>query len=157
MPNGGADNCGECQFNPSSTTRHPSHAYGLIGSCEIRGIEGIERPLYTYCANFDTGERVPDGPVFAGFYETGRLPWHGPDAVRLAPETDGFLLTVHDGENDRMFVDAADDLAWWKTAHPGEAAEYPWRLHDPAYAPEHRAAQRERLGLIERLSARIRR
>ena len=160
MPNGGSDCCGECRFNPASTVRvrdADEETYQNSASCEIRGIEQIARPFYTYCANFHTDSRVPDGPVFAGFHETDRLPWHRSEPVRIEYLTEGFRLAARDGEAHRLFDDAAAYVAWWKTAHPGETAEYPWELHDRAFSPLEGAARQERPSLRQRLRTLIHR
>jgi hypothetical protein len=157
MPNGGPDNCGFCQFNPSSWGRRPGQTvdfYLSNASCEIRAIEHLDDPAYTYCANYHTGSRRPDGPVFAGIWQGDRLPWHGREPVRderLA--AGGFRLAVRDDGRPLLFDDPAAYLAWWRSVHPDEVAEYPWALHDAAFDPAERAAQREPRGWLARLRA----
>ena len=129
--------------------------YQSSASCEVRAIAEIPRPFYTYCANFHTGSQVPDGPVFAGFHETDRLPWHGSEPVRIEYLAEGFRLAVRDGEAHRLFDDPAAYVAWWQTVHPGETAEYPWDLHDRMHSPEQRAARRQGTGFLQRLRARL--
>jgi hypothetical protein len=58
-------------------------------------------------------------------------------------------------EAHRQFDDPAAYIAWWKTVHQGEIAEYPWGLHDRAFSPHERAALRERPSLGQRLRALI--
>ena len=74
---------------------------------------------------------------------------------RIEYLAEGFRLAVRDGEAHRLFDDPAQYIAWWRVAHPGETAEYPWALHDRAYVPERRAAQREAPSLLQRLRSRI--
>jgi hypothetical protein len=93
--------------------------------------------------------------VFAGFHETDRLPWHGPEPVRIEYLPEGYRFAVRDDDKHRLFDDPAAYLAWWRAAHPGEVAEYPWALHDRAYSPEHRASRRDRPSFLDRLRSRI--
>jgi hypothetical protein len=143
VPNGGSDNCGECRFNPLSTIRAPQPALASSsdGRCEIRGIESIERPFYTYCANFHTGSRVPDGPVFAAGPEHERIPWHGLQPVRVEYLQSGrSRLVARDDGRHQDFASPDEYLAWWRERHPGERGEYPWSLHEAMLERGRRAA-----------------
>lgn len=121
--------------------------------CEIRGIGPIADPFYTYCANFHTGSRVPDGPVFAADRDHDRIPWHGEEAVRVDWLADGeSRLVVHDDGHELAFVDREAYLAWWRECHPGETGEYPWALHEASLHPRDRATGHDgRGGLLRRL------
>ena len=162
MPNGGPDNCGECRFNPLSTVRQPDIrlASTVDGRCEIRGLVGIDRPFYTYCANYHTGDRAPRGPVFAAGPEHERLPWHDREPVRVERlEAGGWRLAVRADGRHQVFEDAAAYLAWWCERHPDENAGYPWELHKAMLDPSRRAAGRDDRprGLLIRLRRRLRR
>jgi hypothetical protein len=148
MPNGGVDNCGECVFNPD-----PARALivGGPGRCEIRGIV-TSRPFWTYCANFHTGARVPNGPVFAGFDEFGRLPWHGDRQPDYNQGDDGpcevcdqtpSVLTLPGPTRLLLFCGGDHYLVWWRQANPGKSGEYPWQLHDAMFDPRRRASGRD--------------
>ena len=151
MPNGGADNCGECAFNPRSLSRATDLRMDEAGWCDIRAI-AVPRPFSTYCANFHTRSRSPEGPVFAGFHEFGRLPWHGDNEVLRSESVDGpcelcadatCRLSV-DGPTGRSFFCGPEDyLAWWQAQHPGERGEYPWHLHDSMADDRRRARGRD--------------
>lgn len=158
MPNGGSDNCGECRFNPSSIMRTRDPVQAALASCDIRGIGSIADPFYTYCANFHTGSRVPDGPVFATDHSTGvRIPWHGDEPVRAEMlERGGSRLVVRDDGRHLLFPDRESYLAWWRERHPGVDPEYPWGLHEAMWDHRRRAAGRDDpRGLLGRLRARL--
>lgn len=167
MPNGGSDCCGECVFNPDSRARSREAVPGALGRCEIRSIV-TDLPFWTYCANFHTRSRLPDGPVFAGFHEWGRLPWHGDrppapngaDADRPCVECGGrptpLILEAPPGR--LHFCGGEHYLAWWRQAHPGESGEYPWALHEAMFDPRRRASGHDAPhGLRERLWSWLRR
>jgi hypothetical protein len=158
MPTGGVDNCGECQFNPASGTRvsglHPS-VTGTSSSCDLRRIAVIPDPFYTYCANFHTHARIPDGPVFAGFHEFGRLPWHGKEPVRISHTDQGIRLLVRDAETDRQFDTPADYISWWRTRHKGENPQYPWDRFRGTPTGRLMFEPTPRRSLLQRLRARI--
>lgn len=138
MPNGGPDNCGECRFNPRSFAHGAPRSPGL---CEVRGIESRD-PFYTYCANFHTRSREPDGPVYSAGPQHERLPWHGisPVWTDWSGAARPPVLRVVDAGRELSFPDAAAYLAWWRSMHPGESGEYPWDLHHAAFDPSRRAA-----------------
>lgn len=160
MPNGGTDNCGECLFNPASLARASDATRELRQSgafCEIRGALRIPDPFNTYCANFHTDSPAPDGPVFAGFHEFGRLPWHGSEPVHLSQRPGSSGLVVSVGGPDREFDDPTAYLAWWRVAHAGENPEYPWALHERRLGLAERATGHDEAALGERLRSVLRR
>jgi len=137
MPNGGVDNCGECEFYPLSTVRlSVSPTLPREGArCDIPGVV-VTIPFWTYCANLHTRSRQPDGPVFTGFHEWGRLPWHGSNELQGARDVtcvecgaDG-RLSVCDGEQTIGFCGGEHYVAWWQRKPPGSEASYPWDLHE---------------------------
>ena len=77
MPNGGLDNCGECQFNDFICNKNNWY-------CSIRETK-ITKPFYTYCKNAQTHHSVPEGSVYAsGLHDKGhtRIPWYGKSEPR---------------------------------------------------------------------------
>lgn len=166
MPNGGSDNCGTCAFNPLSLHYLPDQRPVAPGRCEIRGI-ATTSPMYTYCANYHTGSRRPDGPVFAGFHEFGRLPWDGDRQLddnqgedgpcSLCGETPSHLaLTGADSRT--LFCGPEHYLDWWRAARPGESGDYPWALHEAMFDARRRASGMDKpRGVRERLLSWLRR
>lgn len=160
MPNGGSDCCGECDFNPNSLYLNKDLLPGDAGSCAIRGLD-VSRPFSTYCANFHTGSRVPEGPVFAGFHEYGRLPWHGDLEVIYNPTEEGpcavcgaarCVLLLATPTGNHRFCGSDHYLQWWRGEHPGRDGEYPWALHEAMFDARRRASGRDApRGLRERL------
>jgi hypothetical protein len=149
VPNGGPDNCGMCQFNPARITR--SGSGGPLGPddfrCEIRGtttaLTERSSPMYSYCANFHTGSRTPDGPVFAATPAHDRLPWHGDSPVWFDFGEEAWTaraVHVRDGDTELTFDTEQAYMEWWRGRHPGEFGEYPWRLHELAYRRAERAS-----------------
>ena len=159
VPNGGSDCCGECVFNPDGLSRNPGMPFGA-GRCEIRDIV-TSRPFYTFCANFHLRALAPDGPVFAGFEEWGRLPWHGnrqPDYNRgddgpceVCGQTPSALALP--GPSGRLvFCGGEHYLVWWRRMNPGGGGEYPWELHEAMFDARRRASGRDTpRGIRERL------
>ena len=142
MPNGGSDNCGTCGFNSFNDgnweykSRNGSRAGEM---CQIRGIE-LTSPFGTYCINWDTQDRVPEGPVFTDVNMSQRVPWfHGliptevPNGtcVKCAREFEsvsghydfGVQLIGHDGSEYR-FCCAKHYISWWRTKHGGQKIPY---------------------------------
>lgn len=80
MPNGGPDNCGNCDWNKTEGDRVRG------GYCELRKAR-ITTPFWTYCRNFESLSHTTDkitppitGPIYAsGIFEGWytRIPWLG--------------------------------------------------------------------------------
>ena len=73
MPNGGLDNCYECEFNRFRGNKNK-------GYCSIRDIN-ITKPCYAYCQNAKSHTTIPQGPVLSQGLPTqeqlySRIPWH---------------------------------------------------------------------------------
>jgi len=142
MPNGGTDSCGTCGFN----SRNRGEWQHCIGSeidasevCEIRGFT-IENAVSTYCVNWHTQDRVPDGPVFIGVHNFVRVPrFNGRNPVEVlsgtcavcgaefqsdtAAESEGLQLAGFDG-SDYRFCCAKHYMSWWRTKHGSQKLPY---------------------------------
>ena len=99
MPNGGPDNCGNCDHFSNKGRPMP-------GLCALRG-EEIQDPFWTYCANnsvYHHDESLPIGPIYeAGgdFPNYTRRPWkEAPDT----PETRERLRDLARGITDPEFT-----------------------------------------------------
>ena len=128
MPNGGGDNCGECQF----------------GMCRIRDV-AISKPFWHYCANHQHHNplriEVPVGPVYAARGSSYRrvVVHPSPDGDEQRDSLLGLLDQMIAGEldrNDRVFhlelmghlgslgeVRAVPGLVELACAPPGESSE----------------------------------
>jgi hypothetical protein len=160
MPNGGPDNCGECRFNTANGAGPDRPGIrDAAARCEIRGIPTGRDPMYTYCANFHTGARSPQGPVFASTYhpDHDRIPWHGDVPPELVATDGAWRITIADDDRQLDFESVEAYRRWWRTKHPGESDEYPWALHKASLDPRRRASGHgDRIGFVKRLRIRRR-
>ena len=138
MPNGGIDNCGECDYNQvnidglTSLSDRKKNAYCIIRKTVIR------KPFYTYCNNFSFNLKkqspIPEGPIYSsGFYDDKidhvRIPWHnkyepqvnlpGNCCVCNQAFENGIELDM-DSEGIIHFCCNAHYIQWWKYKHPNE-------------------------------------
>jgi hypothetical protein len=135
MPNGGPDNCGTCGFNARNrgVWRNSNPDTSITPFCTIRNVQ-VLTDYWTYCANWHTRSKTPDGPIYAsGLYEGGyrRIPWHGNVeplvgvegrcAVCGAEFHDGLEITQVERQ-PAQFCSNRHYLTWWKQQNPGGSA-----------------------------------
>lgn len=133
MPNGGADNCGNCGFNRRNRGiwRNPAPDETQTPFCEIRDV-AVLADLWTYCENWHSRTRKPIGPIYgSGLYDDRyhRIPWHGSIEPQVARS--GCCCECGSNFSDGISVAAVESrafefcgnlhyLQWWRRQHPGE-------------------------------------
>ena len=143
MPNGGSDNCRSCRFNSVNIeegieANYPEPRDDAI--CVIRHIH-IANALWTYCANYHSGNKEPEGPVFSpGFYTDKRIPWyknykpilsdHGECHVCGRHFDQGLQLQVNETDY-RQFCSNNHYMRWWKKKNPGVELFWEYDFRDP--------------------------
>jgi len=140
MPNGGPDNCAACGFNEVNRGKwaYPRPPISPNAYCSIRGIK-INNPLWTYCINYRTKRKNPDGPIFStGLYEGYcRIPWNDRHQPKLYVDGSCVVcgLSFEKGiavntDNDELlhFCSNKHYVCWWENQHPGItlAWDYVW-------------------------------
>ena len=134
MPNGGIDNCGECDFNRAnidsinSLGDRAKNAY-----CVIRKTV-ICKPFYTYCINMKKQSPIPEGSIYSsGLPDKNilyvRIPWHHrhEPQINIAGNccvcNQAFEKGIEiDTESEGLlsFCSNAHYIQWWKYKHPNE-------------------------------------
>lgn len=129
MPNGGSDCCARCEFKRILSEEERPEIW-INSYCTIRN-EYILNSGYTYCANWHTKSKTPQGPMFSrGLYSEGdpRVPWYNKNEP--INDTSGKCLIcskefqsgydVKDGNNVKHFCSSKHYLEWWKERFPNE-------------------------------------
>lgn len=148
MPNGGSDNCRSCQFNSINIeegidANYPEPRYD--GTCVIRRFL-ISNPLGTSCANYHSGNKQPDGPIFTDSFtsEGKRLTWHKYYKPTLSEPSSCHICDrkFNRGVNIQISDDAHIQfccenhyMKWWNEANPDVTLPWKYSFKDPDEKP----------------------
>jgi hypothetical protein len=129
MPNGGSDCCATCIFKCKLEKNQRIETW-IDTYCTIRN-EHIINPGYTYCANWHTRCKVPQGPIFIyGIYSEGdlRIPYHNNNIPITGADGKCFIcniefqngIEIKDKGKRKLFCSCKHYVQWWKDLHPDE-------------------------------------
>ena len=134
MPNGGPDNCMNCEHSGSDDPDTKS----IRVTCSIRGAT-IVLPAYTYCVNFTSEERgvsggdVPLGPIWIDVSHqdlpSAPLPPHMRRGFRCPIPDWGKYHLIRDSGNDLLLENFLKEQVekyereGWKTKRPGKITD----------------------------------
>jgi len=122
MPNGGTDNCATCEFNSAYKAKQGIQDKNVQAYCTVRNIK-IKDPFWTYCNNWHTKSKEPDGPIYiSGLHDEQRIPWYDNKEPKLGlpgicmvcgePFTDGIEVRT-EGNDIKQFCSNDHYIKWW--------------------------------------------
>ena len=142
MPNGGSDNCRSCRFNSINIKEgiEANYPFRYDASCVIRRFL-ISVPLGTYCANYHSENKQPEGPIYTDITSEGkRLPWYKyykptfsePSSCHICDRKFNRGINIQLGDDAHIqFCCENHYMKWWKVANPDVTLPWKYSFWDP--------------------------